>query len=166
MAENETALWVGPHYHDARLRGVKLLIVAPTTPDRANGNRFARVGIGLEAERTEAYIDGSLKHRQFTDLARAVLGWAVPRSDCESFWNAVALANPNREESLASQIDSWLHELEPHALLLVGEEELPADLHAKLDGVLVARIPHPGLPAFSFRDHLDATAPIRDAFSD
>lgn len=171
--------WVGPCYESEGLSGRRLLIVAEAFPSEEGAG--LRVGRGLEAHLTPSYVDGSMKHKQFTDLARVVLGGAADRSACEEFWNVVAFSNlivpsggTSRRPSPTE--DDWdrarvafpelVIELEPDAVLIVGVhlaqvlstvvEEEGADAPQA-----VARIPHPATPGFAFRDHVAAARHLR-----
>ena len=176
MSENPFGLpvWVGPDYRESGLRGVRLLVLADKEPER--GGEVARVGRGLDCALTRKYIDGSMPHREFTDVARLVLGRAAARAECEDFWRAVAFANPagpsagTRKRRLMTEEDweltrralsATLADLEPHALLVFGDHLLSElrgvpELSVKLDALATrtAVVEHPGVAGFSFRDHL------------
>ena len=174
----ETALglpvWVGQRFRDSGLGGWRLLVLADKEPEP--GGRIARVGRGLDCTLTQKYIDGTMPHREFTDVARLVLGRASTRAECEDFWRSVAFANPadpsggTRTRPLMTP-DDWdltrqaltetLVDIDPHALLVFGPR-----LFDTLKGqVLLSRHPnlaqrtavvtHPGTAGFSFRDHQD-----------
>lgn len=167
-------VWVGERFRDSGLRGCRLLVLSEKEPEP--GGHIARVGRGLDCTLTQKYIDGTMPHREFTDVARLVLGWAAPRAECEDFWRCVAFANPadpsggTRTRPLMTA-DDWeltrqalaetLEDIEPHAVLVFG-----ARLFEALKGpALLGRVPglaqrtavvtHPGSAGFAFREHLD-----------
>jgi hypothetical protein len=149
-------------------------VLANMEPDRAGA--VARVGRGLDCTLTQKYIDGTMPHREFTDVARLVFGQAVGRRECETFWRSVAFANPTppsggtRKQPLMTP-DDWeltrrllsalLADIEPEALLVFEAhllDQLREDqgLSARLDALTTrtAIVRHPGEAGFSFRDHL------------
>lgn len=149
-------------------------------PSEAGG--LARVGRGLDALLTADYVSGAVKHRQFTDVARLVLGSAVPRPECERFWRSVAFGNPTgpsggtRLHPIMTELDwettraavaSWIERLQPNALLLLGAE-LDRELRGgSLDqprerlAPQTAVVPHPGAEGFDFRQHTETTRNLR-----
>jgi hypothetical protein len=166
-------LWVGPSYRPSGLSGVHLLVLADKEPEQSGD--VARVGRGLDCSLTQKYIDGTMPHREFTDVARLVLGRPASRSDCENFWRSVAFTNPappsggSRKRPQMSDED-W--ELTRQAFLAVFEETTPDALlvfgphllgELRRDSVLVSRLDalvdrtavvlHPGVTGFSFREH-------------
>ncbi|HSC89877.1 MAG TPA: hypothetical protein VLC09_21525 [Polyangiaceae bacterium] len=105
-------LWVGPNYgQDA---SVRLLVLA--LPRVMGRDDLRHIGVGLEARSTGAYVAGTLKHLQFTAVARLVLGRAAPREECEDFWRRVAFLDDT------SAIPAHLETLQPDALLALGAE--------------------------------------------
>ena len=141
------------------------------------------VGTGLDAELVANYVSGTLKHRQFTEVARLVYGEARPRSDCENFWNSVALSNvlprgartnsrsePSPEDWAfgRSEVQRLLTELRPTALLVLGTR-LAARLKPVIDSETMppsldqhtAFVPHPGVPGFAFRDYAEQAHAVR-----
>lgn len=166
-------VWVGPNYRGSGVLGSRLALFADKEPLR--GGDFARVGRGLDCALTEKYIDGSMPHREFTDVARLVLQRAAPRPECEDFWRSVAFANSAEpsggtrrkpvvttedwEQTRAGFVD-FLEQAEPQALLIFGVQlhdalaESPAVLrHLRRLEARTAVVVHPGTAGFSFRDH-------------
>ena len=159
-----TPVWIGPSWERSGWEGLKLLILAEKFPARSVG---LVVGTGLDAELVGRYVDGSLKHRQFTDVARLVFGEAKPRTDCASFWNSVALSNlfpggarlTSRSEPTAEDWDSaraevhrLLRDLKPTALLVLGARLADQIKSCWEDPLIeqafcerIAWAPHPGI---------------------
>jgi len=140
-----------------------------------------RVGRTLEAELVERYVDGSMKHRTFTDVARLVLGRPADRAACGVFWNSIAFANLGPEPRLRTHAEpttepDWqgvgqelamlIAQLDPEVVLVLGDqlwthlEQEGADENSEL-GVPLAHAPHPGRAGFDFREH---SAKARAAF--
>jgi len=166
-------LWVGPSYRPSGLSGVHLLVLADKEPEQSGD--VARVGRGLDCSLTQKYIDGTMPHREFTDVARLVLGRAAARGDCENFWRSVVFTNPappsggTRKRPQMTDEDwditrqvllSVFEEMTPDALLVFGPHLLdelrrePA-LVPRLDALAqrTAVVLHPGVTGFSFREH-------------
>jgi hypothetical protein len=134
---------------------------------------------------TQKYIDGTMPHREFTDVARLVLGHAATRVECEDFWRCVAFANPTAPsggtrarpamthedwELTGQAIAETLEDLEPHALLVFGASLFDALTDQPSLGPLgrlaalrqrTAVVTHPGTAGFSFRDHQDEVRKLR-----
>jgi len=167
--------WVGPAYRKAGLRGVRLAVLADKEPERTGD--IARVGRGLDCTLTAKYIDGTMPHREFTDVARMVLGHAAERPECEDFWRAVAFTNSadpsggTRRRPVVTDDDreltrrsfrDFLDQVEPEALLVFGRSlmsqlEQDPEILRRLRP-LAARtviVTHPGTAGFSFREHLE-----------
>lgn len=166
-------VWVGPRYRAAGLSGVRLAIFADKEPERDSD--FARVGRGLDCSITQKYIDGTVPHREFTDVARLVLGRAATRPECEEFWRSVAFANSadpsggtrrrpvmteeDWEVTCAAFVD-FVDQVEPQALLVFGAN-LFTGLRSEPSALRQLRrlesrtavIVHPGTIGFSFREH-------------
>lgn len=166
-------VWVGPGYRTAGIAGVRLALFADKEPER-DGD-FARVGRGLDCTLTEKYLDGSMPHREFTDVARLVLGHAAERAECERFWRSVAFANSvgpsgGTRRRPAMTEDDWkltrgaflgfLEQVDPEALLVFGghlldtlrtEPAVARELE-RLEA-RTAVVVHPGTAGFSFREH-------------
>jgi hypothetical protein len=167
--------WVGPDFGRGSLGRHRLLLVAPRQP--LERSAIPRVGRTFDADLTPQYIDGSMKHQTFTDVARLILGGPVPRNECEDFWRSVAFSNlkdPTGGSRLAPEltdadaeeaksfVEARLKELKPKTLILfdltyaqaLEERNLARDL--SWSGVRLA-LPHPGAPGFNFREHTAAT---------
>lgn len=173
-------VWVGPLYRGPGLSGVRLAVLADKEPER--GGDIGRVGRGLDCTLTQQYIDGTMPHREFTDVARLVLGRPAARAECEDFWRAVAFANPagpsggTRRRPIQAPEDSeltrrglhgFLVDVEPQALLVFGAHLLETlsedgDLLPMLEGLKArtAVVQHPGSAGFSYRDHQDEVRPL------
>lgn len=166
-------VWVGPGYA-AGFSGQRLLIVGEATPN-AQG-RF-RIGIGLEAKLTGQYVDGDIKHRAFTDLARMSLGEPAPRERCEEFFRQIAFANLRLQRktggtsadgvaALQHDFNRLLRDLEPSVVLVLGAplgNALSEEVLTAAATYTLLHAPHPGAVGFAFRDHVEATAPLRKA---
>lgn len=168
-------VWVGPRYRAAGIAGVRLALFADKEPER--DSEFARVGRGLDCTITQKYIDGTVPHREFTDVARLVLGRAAARDECEEFWNSVAFANSadpsggTRRRPVMTEEDwnvtcgafvDFIEQVEPQALLLFGaslwqalRSEPSALRQLRRLESRTAVVVHPGTIGFSFRDHQD-----------
>lgn len=166
-------VWVGPRYRAAGLSGVRLAVFADKEPERDSD--FARVGRGLDCSITQKYIDGTVPHREFTDVARLVLGRPAPRPECEAFWNSVAFANSadpsggTRRRPVMTEEDwevtcgafvDFIDQVDPQALLVFGANLMaalrsdPSALrHLRRLESRTAVVLHPGSTGFSFREH-------------
>jgi len=152
---------------------VHLLVLADKEPEQSGD--VARVGRGLDCGLTQKYIDGTMPHREFTDVARLVLGRPASRADCETFWRSVAFTNPappsggTRKRPQMTDEDwditrqalrSVFEETAPDALLVFGSHLLDelrqgSALVSWLDALTerTAVVLHPGVTGFSFREH-------------
>lgn len=166
--------WVGPDFGRSPVGRHRLLLVAPREP--LERTEIPRVGRTFDADLTPKYIDGSMKHQTFTDVARILLGGPAPRSECEDFWRSVAFSNLKSPsggsrvepeltdadvEEVKSFLEAKLRELEPRAVVLFDLAYARA-LEARNFGQGVAwsgirlALPHPGAPGFNFREHTEA----------
>lgn len=175
----EASRWVGSQY-DGGLEGRRLVVVAEAKPTEAVG---LRVGRGLEAQLIPGYLDGTVKHRQFTDLARMVLGYVAERDECVMFYQRVALVNlPESFGSGAGEVtevswanlprslDSIVGELGPEDMLVLGRRLGAVVLQWSGSGAAAADVrlcvaEHPAGPGFSFRDQWAVTQVLRQASS-
>lgn len=128
-----TETWIGPAYGASGFEGLKLLVLAEVEP--SDEGHVSRIGRTFHADLTPSYIDGTMKHLLWTEVARLVLGTPAPRDACEKFWQSVAFSNlivPTGGASRKTTTnDDWdrarvllpalLHELRPDALLVLGE---------------------------------------------
>jgi hypothetical protein len=171
------ALWQGPNFSRG-VDGLRLLVVAQKD-EEAGG--IQRVGRTLEAELVENYIDGSMKHRTFTDLARLVLGRAADRSTCGELWNSIAFANLGPEprlrahgeltgetnwQGVGGEFDVLVREVKPEAVIVLGDQlwdhlTSEGDGASARDSLPMVHAPHPGRAGFDFREH---TAAVRALF--
>lgn len=181
MAELSAAgpVWVGPEFGQGVLGDKRVLLVSlrePLAPPE-----IPRVGRGFDARLTPKYIDGTMKHQTFTDVARLVLGGPVERRVCESFWRGVGFANlpgpsagsraqpklsEDELEAGGTELASLMDRLTPE-LVIVFDALLADALLSREPGASALRartgdwitLPHPGAPGFSFRDHM---SPVRE----
>lgn len=177
-SELSPPIWVGPEWGRGILGDSRLLLVSLKEPlDPAS---IPRVGRTFDATLTPKYIDGTMRHQTFTDVARLVLGGPVERDACENFWRATAFANlpgpsggtrahPEMTEadlkSAARRVSDLIDEHAPTAFILF-DESLATVLcsHEPASALLKKRtsdwiaLPHPGAPGFAFREHTDAVS--------
>jgi len=169
--------WVGPNFQ-AGFAGRRLLVVAEARPREAEG---FRVGRGLEAVLVPGYLDESIKHRQFTDLARMVLGHVATREQCVEFYQSVAVVNIPEAACAAGRLPTeaeWsgvgqellevIQSLIPERVLVLGEhlaEEVRAQWpkqeqwpQGALDLCYAA---HPAARSFAFREQWTRTRELR-----
>lgn len=173
-------LWRGLDAERAPLFGERLLIVAPT--DCLEETSIRHIGRGFDATLTSQYVDGTMKHQGFTDIARAALGGPVERPACEDFWRRVyfinlpRLSGGTRAHPSATQQDwdearqalpLFFEALRPTAVLFLErrlEEQLEGApgvaqaLHTLRARAITA--PHPGETNYQFRASIDAIAPL------
>ncbi len=164
--------WIGPHYQ-AGFAGRRLVVVAEARPREADG---FRVGRGLEADLVPGYLDESVKHRQFTDLARMVLGHVATREECVKFYQSVGVVNipeaaceagrpamDSEWSSVGQELLNVVEALAPQRVLVLGErlgEEVRAQWRPE-PTLELCYAAHPGARSFAFRDQWGVTRQLR-----
>lgn len=167
--------WVGPNYQSG-FAGRRLLVVAEARPREGEG---FRVGRGLEAVLVPGYLDESIKHRQFTDLARMVLGHVATREQCVEFYKSVAVVNIPETACAAGRLPSdaeWsgvgqelravIESLAPERVLVLGER-LAQEVRGQWPVAEAEHTPelcyaaHPAARSFAFREQWTITRELR-----
>lgn len=169
---------MGPELGRGILGDCRLLLVSLKEP--LEPGAVPRVGRTFDAALAPRYIDGTMRHQTFTDVARLILGGPAERQACEDFWRSVAFANLSGPsagtrahpqmtdsdlESAAVALQNIIFEQTPTAFILF-DGTLAEALRSRdpAAGLLKDRVsdwialPHPGEPGFAFRDHMIAAS--------